>query len=134
MSTSRVIPVLARLVGVLLIMQGILGILAPNAFVGVVRFFQTPSVVYVTAALRISIGVVLLCAVSGSRLPIFLRIFGLLIAIGGVLTPFVGVEFSHIILALWSSRGSGLVRLFAMVSLMLGLFTTYAVSPTRRNA
>jgi hypothetical protein len=34
--------VLALLIGVLLIIQGLLGIVAPDAFVGVVRFFQTP--------------------------------------------------------------------------------------------
>jgi hypothetical protein len=134
MSASRVIPVLAFLIGVLLVIQGLVGIVAPDAFVGVVRFFQTPPIVYVAAALRIAIGIVLLCAVTGSRLPIFLRVFGVLIVIGGVLTPFVGVQFAHAILALWASRGPGLVRLFALVSLALGLFTVYAVAPTRRNA
>jgi|RhiMetdeSRZDD1v2_1073273.scaffolds.fasta_scaffold940700_1 hypothetical protein len=49
---------------------------APDAFVGVVRLFQSPSMVYVAAALRIAIGIVLLCAVRDSRLPIFLHIFG----------------------------------------------------------
>lgn len=67
-----------------------------------------------------------------SRLPIFLGVFGVLIVIGGALTPFVGVQFAHTILALWASRGPGLVRLFAVVSLALGLFTVYAVTPPRR--
>ena len=128
------ISVPALLVGVLLIMQGLVGIVAPDAFVGVVRFFQTPSMVYVAAALRIAIGIVLLCAVTGSRLPIFLRVFGVLIVIGGVLTPFFGVQFAHTILALWASRGPGLVRLFAIVSLALGFLTVYAATPTRRHA
>jgi hypothetical protein len=131
MRASGLIPVLALGIGVLLIIQGLLGILAPDAFVGVVRLFQSPSMVYVAAALRIAIGIVLLCAVTGSRLPMFLRIFGVSIVIGGVLTPFVGVQLAHTILALWSSRGPGLVRLFALVSLALGVLTSYAVSPTR---
>jgi hypothetical protein len=133
MTAARLIPFLALPVGVLLIIQGLLGILAPDVFVGVVRLFQSPSMIYVAAALRIAIGSVLLCAVTGSRLPMFLRIFGALIVIGGVLTPFVGVQFAHTILAFWSSRGPGLVRLFALVSLVLGLLTLYAVSPMRRN-
>jgi hypothetical protein len=134
MRASRVISVPALLVGVLLIMQGLVGIVAPDAFVGVLRFFQAPSMVYVAAALRIAIGIVLLCAVTGSRLPIFLRVFGVLIVIGGVLTPFFGVQFAHTILALWASRGPGLVRLFAIVSLALGFLTVYAATPTRRHA
>jgi hypothetical protein len=134
MPASRLIPVLALLIGVLLIIQGLLGIVAPDAFVGVVRLFQSPSMLYAAADLRIAIGIVLFCAATGSRLTMFLRAFGVLIVIGGVLTPFVGVQFAHIILALWSSQGPGLIRLFALVSLALGLLTWYVVSPTRRNA
>ena len=133
MRVPRLIPVVALVIGVLLIIQGLLGIVAPDAFVAVVRLFQSRSMVYVAAALRIVIGIVLLCTVTGSRLPMFLRIFGVLVVIGGVLTPFVGVQFAHTILNLWSSRGPGLVRLFAVVSLALGLLTSYAVSPRRRN-
>jgi hypothetical protein len=134
MKAARPISVLAYGVGVLLVIQGLLGILAPDAFVGVVRLFQSPSMVYGAAVLRIAIGIVLLCAVTGSRLPMFLRIFGVLIVIGGVLTPFIGVQFARAILALWSSRGPGLVRVFALVSLALGFLTSYAVSPIRRSA
>lgn len=133
MRTSRVIPVIALVIGVLLIIQGLLGIVAPDAFVKVVRLFQSPPMLYVAAALRIAIGIVLICAVGGSRVPMFLSIFGVLVVIGGVLTPFVGVQFAHTILGLWSSQGPGLVRLFALVSLALGLLTSYAVSPARRS-
>ena len=134
MRASRVTSLLALLVGVLLIIQGLVGLVAPDAFVGVVRVFQAPPVIYVAAALRLAIGVVLVCAASGSRIPTFLRVFGFIIAIGGLLTPFVGAQFAHVILALWSARGVGLVRLFAIVSLALGVVTTYAASPARRNA
>jgi hypothetical protein len=37
---------------VLLILQGLLGILAPDAFVGVVRLFQSPSAVLPGGATR----------------------------------------------------------------------------------
>ena len=88
MKTLPVIPVLALCVGLLLIMQGLLGIAVPGVFVSVVRFFQTPSMIYVAAAVRIAIGIVLLYAVTGSRFPIFLRVFGALIVIGARLRRF----------------------------------------------
>ena len=128
------IPVIALVIGVLLIIQGLLGIVAPDAFVKVIRLFQSPPMLYVAAALRIAIGIVLICAATGSRLPMFLRIFGVFVMIGGVLTPFVGVQFGHTILGFWSSQGRGWVRLFAVFSLALGLFTAYAVTPIRRRA
>ena len=126
--------VAAGLIALLLIVQGILGLIAPAVFVQVVRFFQAPPVIYFAAALRVAIGVVLFRAARGSRIPTFLRVFGFIIAIGGLLTPFVGAQFAHVILAWWSARGPGLVRLFAIVSLALGLFTAYAVLPARRDA
>jgi hypothetical protein len=131
---SRVIPILALLVGVLLIMQGLLGIVAPDVFVGLVRFFRAPSMIYLAAALRVAIGVVLLRAATASRVSVFLWVFALLIAIGGALTPFFGVRFADSILGLWASRGPGLVRLFALASLVLGLLTVCAVLPPRRRA
>ena len=134
MRASRGGSLLALLVGMLLIMQGLVGIVAPHAFVGVVRVFQEPPMTYVGAALRVAIGVVLICAAPGSRIPMFLRGFGFIIAIGGLLTPFVGAQFAHVVLALWSTRGIGLVRIFAVVSLALGLFTAYAMLSARRNA
>ena len=118
----------------LLIVQGILGLVTPAVFVQVVRFFQAPPVIYPTAALRVGIGVVLVCAAPVSRIPTFLRIFGFIIVIGGVLTPFVGVRFAHLILDWWSARGPALVRVFAVVSLALGLLTAYAVSFKRHEA
>ena len=134
MRALRLTSLLALVVGVLLIMQGLLGIFAPNVFVSVVRLFQSPPVIYFAAALRIAIGIVLLYAATGSRFPMFLRIFGVLVLIGGLLTPFVGVQCAQTILALWSSQGSGLVRLFAAVSLALGLMTSYALFPKRRDS
>ena len=83
MRTSHVIPVIALVIGVLLIIQGLLGIVAPDAFVKVIRLFQSPPMLYVAAALRIAIGIVLICAATGSRLPMFLRIFGVFVVIGG---------------------------------------------------
>src|SRR5262245_53080197 len=121
MRSLRLLRVLALGIGVLLIMQGLLGILVPDIFVSVVHLFQSPPMIYVAAVLRIAIGIVLLCAATGSRLPMFLRIFGALVVIGGLLTSLVGVQFAHTILALWHSRGACLVRLFALASLALGL-------------
>ena len=72
----RMSRLLALLIGVLLAVQGIVGIVAPDVFVGSIRFIQTPPVLYVAAVLRVVFGVVLVCAAPGSRAPTFLRVFG----------------------------------------------------------
>jgi len=121
------------LFALLLVVQAIVGLVAPDVFLGSIRFIQTPPVMYVAAALRVVFGVVLVCAALGSRVPRFLRVFGFIIVIGGLLTPFVGVWASQHILGWWSASGPALVRVFAGVSLMLGLLIVYAVAPNRRG-
>jgi uncharacterized protein YjeT (DUF2065 family) len=127
----RMSSLLALLIGLLLVVQGILGLVAPDLFVGSIRFIQTPPVMYVAAVLRVVFGVGLVCAASGSRAPKFLRVLGFIIVIGGLLTPFVGVWASEHILGWWSTSGPALVRVFAGISLSLGLLIVYAVAPRR---
>ncbi len=134
MGTSRVIVILAQCIAVLLLLQGIVGLVFPDTFVGVVRFIQRPPVIYGAALIRTSVGCVLLAAPFASRLATFLRIFGGLVLLGGLLTPFLGTRFAEIILGWWSSQGSVLVRFFATVSLALGLLIGYAVASRTRNA
>jgi hypothetical protein len=124
---------MALLIGVLLVVQGILGLAAPDVFLMTIRFIQTPPLMYLAAALRVVIGVVLVRAAPGSRAPRFLRVFGFLIIIGGLLTPFVGVWASQHILGWWSAGGPAVVRVFAGVSLALGILIVYAVARERRG-
>jgi hypothetical protein len=125
---------LALLIGLLLVVQGVLGLVAPDVFVTTIRFIQTPSVMYVAAVLRVVFGVVLVRAAAGSRAPRFFRVFGFIIVIGGLLTPFVGVWASQHILGWWSASGPALVCVFAGVSLALGVLIIYAVAPHRRGS
>lgn len=97
---------LALVIGALLVLQGILGIAAPDLFLKTLRFIQTPPVIYLAAVVRVAFGVVLLRAAPVSRAPTFLRVFGLLIVIGGLLTPFLGVWAAHVILDWWSEAGT----------------------------
>jgi hypothetical protein len=125
---------LALLIGLLLIVQGILGIAAPGVFLRTLRLIQTPPMIYLAAVIRVVFGVVLFAAAAGSRAPKFLHVFGFIIVIGGLLTPFVGIRFAHFILDWWSAAGPALVRVFAGISLAVGIFVVYAVAPDRGNS
>lgn len=122
----------ALLIGLLIAAEGILGIAAPDPFLTAVRSLQTPPVIFLAAAIRLVFGVVLVRAAPSSRSPKVLRVFGYLMVIGGLLTPFVGGQAAHVILDWWSEGGPGLVRVWAAAALALGVFIVYAVSPNRR--
>ncbi len=126
-------PILALLIGLLLTVQGVVGLVGPDVFVSVIRYMQTPPMLYLAAVVRVAIGVALVRAAGVSRLRGFLRVFGFAIVIGGLLTPFLGVRFARLILDWWASGGSAVVRAFAAGSLVLGLLVLYAVTPARRS-
>ena len=126
--------VLAVLAGLLIAAEGVVGLVVPRAFVSMVEFFQLPPVIYAAAVVRLVIGIALISTAPASRAPSFLRVLGLLIAIGGLITPFVGTQAAEVILGWWSPGGPGVVRVWAGFALVLGVIILYAVSPQRRAA
>jgi uncharacterized membrane protein len=124
----------ALLIGILIIAQGLLGLAMPNLFVGLVRAFQETPIIYAAALIRFIFGTVLFFAAPASRAPVALRGLGALIALGGLLTPLIGVPFARVVLGWWSEGGATVVRMWAAAALGLGAFVLYATAPGRRAA
>ena len=124
----------ALLIGIIILAQGMLGLVSPDTFVTFVGFFQIPPVLYVAAIIRVLIGAILVMAAQSSRAPMALRLLGGLIVVGGLLTPVIGVQFAKIVLRWWLEGGAEVVRVWASFSLILGLFVVYATAPRRRVA
>lgn len=49
-------------VGVIIILQGLVGLMAPDAFANLVRAIHAPPVIYLAAVVRVAFGVVLVAA------------------------------------------------------------------------
>jgi hypothetical protein len=126
--------VVALLIGVLIVVQCIVGLLAPHLFVGLVSAMQSASLIHVAALIRIAFGAALFVAAPASRSPLGLRLVGAAIALGGLLTPFVGAQFASVVLGWWSEGGAPVVRAWATAGLGLGAFVVYATTPRRSAA
>jgi len=120
----------ALLVGLLVVAQGVFGLLFPDLFLRLVRAIQAPPFLYLAAVVRILFGVILVLAAKRSRAPMLLRGLGVLIVAGGILTPFFGVQFAEIVLGWWS-EGPWVVRTWAGFALLLGTLIVYANIPKR---
>lgn len=127
----RVLSYAALAIGVLIVAQGMLGMLRPNAFLGLVREFQYPPVIYVAAVMRVVFGLVLFFAAPASRATTLLQVLGVFIVAGGLVTPYFGIYFAHLILGWWSDGGGVMVRGWAAFALVLGGFIVYATWPAR---
>ena len=125
--------VAALLIGLLIVVQGIVGLVAPESFLQLIQFIQTPPNIYVAAVVRIAFGIILFLAAPQSRAPVALRILGALILVGGLMTPFLGVRVADLILGWWS-QGPGIVRAWAAGALVIGFFIVYATARQQRGA
>ena len=122
----------AFLIGVLIVFQGVLGLLLPQLFLDLVREFRYPPGIYVAAIVRIAFGLVLCFAAPTSRAPALLLVLGVFIVAGGLLTPYFGIYFAHLILGWWSDGRGHMVRSWALFAVVLGAFVTWAATPRRR--
>ena len=124
----------ALFIGLFIAGLGMLGIVAPEAFLRSVAFFQVPPAIYLAAVNRTLIGIVLVRAAPASRAPKVLRVLGFVIAIGGLLTPFIGIWVGDAIIDWWSAWGTAMVRVWGGAGAASGAFIIYAVAPRRRAA
>jgi hypothetical protein len=123
--------ILALLVGLFAIALGGLGLVAPDTFVAAVRFMQDPPWLYLAAAIRLGVGIILLLAAPASRFPTVFRVIGAIVAIGGLLTPFIGQWLAKLILGWWTSGGPGVVRAWAVFALAFGSLVIRGIAPKR---
>jgi uncharacterized membrane protein YidH (DUF202 family) len=116
---------------------GAVGILMPSGTVWLARQFVTPEAFYAIAAGRIAFGLILISVAPASRAPKALRVLGYFILILGIttaLTGLVGIAQARDAIEWWLQRGSGVLRLTAVLVLVLGAFVAYACAPIRRAA
>jgi hypothetical protein len=122
-----VLAVLA--LSIVIAVVGAVGIVVPTSLLTVAELFTTPVGFYVAAALRLVLGTAVVLAAPTSGTPTTLRVLGVVIIVGGLVTPLFGVERARMIVAWWATQGSAFMRVWAVVALVLGVFLAYATAP-----
>jgi hypothetical protein len=124
--------ILALAIGVLIILFGLTALVWPEGLLRMGQYSLTQTGLYVIAALRIAIGLVLFLAATGSRAPRTLRVIGILVCVLGVVTALVTLEWARELMAWWSNHGPGFIRVAAVVVVGLGSFIAYSTAPRTR--
>lgn len=118
----------ALLFGLVIVSLGVLGLAAPETFLAALSFFQQGNRIYVAAAVRIVIGIVVIAAASESRWPRALRVAGGLLVFLGLVTP---VSTHPIPSVTWGWWPGNFVRPWAWSTILLGGFIVAASAPPR---
>ena len=120
---------LVALFGLLISILGVICIIDPERLVDLARSWQTQTGIYIIAAFRVVMGVLLVLVAPDSRAPQTLRVFGVIILISGLVTPFFGLARFHQIVEWWAVRSLALKRAWGILAFALGLLLMYAVIP-----
>jgi multisubunit Na+/H+ antiporter MnhG subunit len=123
---------IAVLIGSCIAGLGLLGLFDPARFMEVVGVFQTPTMIYAAAGIRIVFGVGLIAASRVSRWPRYVRLLGGIIFIAGMVTPFGGAWLGRTLLDLWPSWGPGVVWAWGGIATVLGGLVIYSFVRRRR--
>src|SRR5262245_59562957 len=114
------------LIGLVIIAIGVLGIVAPDTGMALRReYVVIPRGVYVIAAIRVAVGVLLIRAAPTCRMPKAMRVLGALVCAQGLVQvigmPFISLDRARAILE-WEAMHPALLRVGALVALAIGGF------------
>jgi hypothetical protein len=124
---------LALIIAVVIMVAGLARILAPDSMLALERYVVTPAGLWVVAALRVGIGLVLMLVARNSRAPRTLRALGAAVIVAGLATPLFGVERSRAVFD-WVETRSALLRVEGVLMMAIGGLIAFAVVTGRRPA
>ena len=79
--------ILAKLVGMVIVVMGMLIAFNPNVFKTIMNFWRQGKNIYIAGVARLLFGTIFLLAAPMCRIPLFISILGGLMIIGGILSP-----------------------------------------------
>lgn len=123
---------LAIFFGLLIAALGLLGVAAPTILLHAASLAVTQAGLYAAAAFRVIVGIVLILTAPTARMPRTLRVLGAVIVIGGIATPFMGVERAQAMVEWGYALGPLFMRAWAALAVLVGAFIAYAASLRRQ--
>ena len=121
------------LVALFAIVAGVVGLVAPDSLMTIGRYVVTPVGLYVIAALRVAIGIVVIRVAPISRAPRILRVLGIVVIVAGLATPLFGVERTRAILDWEAAQGTNFIRAVASLLVAIGGLVAFAVGPKAQS-
>jgi hypothetical protein len=115
--------------GALLVVLGGVFLVTPSRFQSFIAFWLSDPRIYLALFLRLFMGVVLLAASAESRLPLVLRVLGIVSLLAALVGVLMGPARLRAMASWWTGRSVALIRLWAVVTAALGAVLLYAVSP-----
>jgi len=116
-------------ISVLIVGLGALGVASPERLISILRRYETPGGLRVSAVVRVALGVALFLAAPTSRAPDLIRLFGVISVAAGLMIPCLGLARIRKLVDWWSRLPTLAFRAWAMIALAFGLYLVWALIP-----
>lgn len=126
----RILRHLALSVASAIVLLGVAAATIPDGVIAIGRYLVSPSGLYVAAAFRIGVGLVLVLTAGQSQTPGLLRAIGAVVLLAGVAVPLFGVEAARARLA-WEAAHVAFFRVEGTAFVCLGGFIFSVLRPDR---
>lgn len=119
----------AYVAAILIIGLGLVAVVLPPTFAEIVAIMQEKPMLYVAALIRLTIGATFLLAYPHARGRIVLFFLGIVMIMGGLVTPIIGQGLARPILDAWLQGGDWVVRGWGIGAILLGAISLFALRP-----
>ena len=109
------------LIAALMILLGLTAVLWPTGLIDFAKWSFTPKGLYVAAAVRIILGLLLIVAASAAGTPKTVCVIGAIICAAGIATAFLNVDTAQRLASWWLENGEDRLRITACVPLAVGI-------------
>ena len=110
------------LIAILLILLGLTGVFWPSGLMDLAKWTFAPKGLYVAAAIRMTVGVLLIIAAGAAATPKTVRLIGVILFAAGIATAFLSAESAQRLSDWWLNYGEDRLRITACLPLTVGLF------------
>jgi hypothetical protein len=123
----------ALLVAMVTVAVGVVGLVSPDSLTTARRlYFATPVRLYIAAAVRITMGVIVILSAPHSRWPKVVWALGAVMCLQAVSATLLGPDRARAVLE-WETVHTGLLRAGSAVAAVTGGFLGFAVAAGRRS-
>src|SRR5437588_9865957 len=118
---------LALILSAFVAAMGLLAIFFPGRANDMARLFADKVGLWVATAIRAVLGLGLLASAEDSKVPMLLRILGLIILIVAIIVPILGLDRHRRMIDWWLATSRNIQIVWVEAAFVLGVFLIYAI-------
>jgi len=120
---------ISGLLGVLSLLIGVWGVLAPSRVADFVTRFGSKGGLWFAAGIRLVFGLALWFAAPASRAPLLLQVLGVVALVAAVILPLMGVDRFKALIDWWTKLSPTAMRFNCLFAVAFGAAILWALLP-----